>query len=184
MVAALVREFPALRLDLRLFELAGEGPVDADVEIFVEGASTATGGQVSELVHEPYVAVLPRPPAGRPVHDRAGRAARRAVGRQRLLPRTVPAGRARRLRGRRLRPAFHIETHDYPSAIAFVAAGMGITVLPRLGTATLPPGVRAVALVDPTPRRRVMLRAKDALRGHPAVARAVQLLTLAAGATR
>ncbi len=48
-------------------------------------------------------------------------------------------------------PAFHIETHDYPSAIAFVAAGVGITVLPRLGTATLPPGVRAVAAGRPDP---------------------------------
>ena len=31
-------------------------------------------------------------------------------------------------------PAFPIETHDYPTAVAFVAAGVGITVLPRLGT--------------------------------------------------
>ena len=66
-VATLVREFPQLRLDLRLFELAGETPVDADVEIFIEGASTGTGGRVLELLHEPYVAVLPtgHPLAGR-----------------------------------------------------------------------------------------------------------------------
>ena len=55
-------------------------------------------------------------------------------------------------------PAFHIETHDYPSAIAFVAAGVGITVLPRLSTAMLPPGVCAVPAVDPAPWRRIMLR--------------------------
>ena len=78
-------------------------------------------------------------------------------------------------------PAFPIETHDYPSAIAFVAAGVGITVLPRLGTAMLPPGVRVVPIVDPVPRRRIMLRARDAVREHPAVVRVVELLQDAAG---
>ena len=32
-------------------------------------------------------------------------------------------------------PDFRIETHDYPTAISFVAAGVGVTVLPGLGAA-------------------------------------------------
>jgi DNA-binding transcriptional LysR family regulator len=73
-------------------------------------------------------------------------------------------------------PAFHVEAHDYPSAIAFVAAGLGITVLPRLGATALPAGVRAVRVVDPVPRRRVMLRTRNAVRDHPALRRAEALL--------
>ena len=176
-VATLVREFPQLRLDLRLFELAGETPVDADVEIFIEGASTGSGGRVLELLHEPYVAVLPtgHPLAGREQIPLAELRDEQWVDndfsrgpcRQVVLDACATVGYT---------PAFHIETHDYPSAIAFVAAGVGITVLPRLGTAVLPPGVRVVPIVDPVPRRRIMLRARDALREHPAVVRVVELL--------
>jgi DNA-binding transcriptional LysR family regulator len=181
-VATLIREFPQLRLDLRLFELAGPDPVDPDVEIFIEGASTGSGGRVIELLHEPYVAVLP---AGHRLADHAeiplaelrdeqwvDNDFSRGPCRQVVLDACAAAGYT---------PAFPIETHDYPSAIAFVAAGVGITVLPRLGTAMLPPGVRVVPIVDPVPRRRIMLRARDAVREHPAVVRVVELLQDAAG---
>ena len=171
-VATLVREFPQLRLDLRLFELAGEAPVDPDVEIFIEGASTGSGGRVIELLHEPYVVVLP---TGHRLADHAeiplaelrdeqwvDNDFSRGPCRQVVLDACAAAGYT---------PAFPIETHDYPSAIAFVAAGVGITVLPRLGTAMLPPGVRVVPIVDPVPRRRIMLRARGrgarASRGGP-----------------
>lgn len=176
-VAVLVREFPQLRLDLRLFELAGDSPVDADVEIFVDGSSRGTGGQVIELLYEPYVVVLPE---GHRLADRAqiplaelrdeqwvDNDFSRGPCRQVVLDACAAAG---------FTPAFPIETHDYPTAVAFVAAGVGITVLPRLGTTMLPPGVRAVPVVDPVPRRRILLRVKDALSGHPAVTRAVELL--------
>ena len=182
-VAALTREFPQLRLDLRLFELAGDNPVEADVEVFVDGASRGSGGQVIELLHEPYVAVLP---AGHRLADRAqiplaelrdekwvDNDFSRGPCRQVVLDACAAAG---------FTPAFPIETHDYPTAVAFVAAGVGITVLPRLGTAMLPPGVRAVPVVDPVPRRRILLRVRDTLRGHPAVGRAVELLTEAVSA--
>jgi DNA-binding transcriptional LysR family regulator len=37
-------------------------------------------------------------------------------------------------------PPFHVEAHDYPTAIAFVDAGIGITVLPGLAARNLPAG--------------------------------------------
>jgi DNA-binding transcriptional LysR family regulator len=186
-VAVLAREFPQLRLDLRLIELAGEKPTPPDIEVLVEGAAppVTEGYQLVELLHEPYVVVLP---------DEHPLADRREIGlaelrdeqwvdndfsrgpcRQVVLDACAAAG---------FSPGFHIETHDYPSAIAFVAAGIGITVLPRLGTVTLPPGVRVVPVVDPVPRRRVLLRTRNAVREHPAVRRAAELLRDAAASTR
>jgi DNA-binding transcriptional LysR family regulator len=177
-VAALAEEFPRLRLDLRLFELAAEAPFVPDLEVFVDGAVPfATAGyRVTELLREPYVAVVP-------AHHRL--AAHDVVPlvelreepwvdndfshgpcRQLVLDACATAGFA---------PTFHVEAHDYPSALAFVAAGVGITVLPRLGAAVLPAGARAVPIVDP-PHRAIMLRIRNSARDHPAVLRAAKLL--------
>jgi DNA-binding transcriptional LysR family regulator len=178
-VAALAREFPQLRLDLRLVELAGEAPFRPDVEVFVDGAATSSvdGYRVTELLVEPYVAVLPagHALAGRPEVPLADLRDElwvdndfaRGPCRQLALDACAAAG---------FSPAIHVEAHDYPSAIAFVAAGLGVTVLPRLGAVALPAGVRAVPVVDPVPRRRIMLRTRDAVRDHPAVRRAAELL--------
>jgi len=64
-------------------------------------------------------------------------------------------------------PAFHIETQDYPTAIRFVAEGMGITVIPRLGLGTLPDSTVAVPIVNPTPRRSISVRVREAAADHP-----------------
>ena len=178
-VAALVREFPELRLDLRLVELAGESPVEADLDVRVEHDTSAPSGddREIELLRDPYLVVVPG------THRLAGHPAvplaelrdelwvdndfSRGVCRQVLLDACAAAGFA---------PTFRIETHDYPSAIAFVAEGVGITVLPRLGAAGLPAGVRAVPVVDPVPCRRIVLRTGAAVAGHPAVLRATELL--------
>ena len=44
------------------------------------------------------------------------------------------------------------------------------------GSTSVPAGVRAVRVVDPVPRRRVMLRTRNAVRDHPALRRAEALL--------
>lgn len=177
--AVLVREFPDLRLDLRLDELAGDGPVVPDLEIVVEGGPTllAQGYRQVELLDEPYVVVLPR------AHRLAARTGiplaalreetwvdndfSRGPCRQAVLDACAAAGFA---------PAFRIETHDYASATAFVAEGIGITVLPRLGASALPDGVRAVPVAHPVPRRRILLRTRNSVAEHPAVQRATELL--------
>ncbi len=178
-VAVLSREFPGLRLDLRLIELAGSEPFVVDVELFVDGApsSPLVGYDVHTLLDEPYVAVMHES------HPLAGAAAvslrelrgedwidndvMRGPCRQVVLDACAKVG---------FTPTFHVETQDYPSAIAFVAAGVGITVLPRLGAVTLPAGLRAVPVVDPVPVRRLMLRVREAVRDNPAVRRATELL--------
>lgn len=107
------------------------------------------------LLTEPYVAVLP---LGHPLADRDTIALRelraerwvdndvaRGPCRQTVLDACAAAGFA---------PTFQIEAPDYPSALALVGAGMGITVLPRLAASLPGPGLRAVPVIEPMPIRR------------------------------
>lgn len=179
LVATLTREFPELRIDLRLLELTRESDGPPDVEIFVEGgpSSSVRGYDVHPLLEEPYLAVLPvsHPLAGRDsvtLRDLADEPwvdndFSRGPCRQIVIDACASIGFA---------PDFHVETHDYPTAISFVAAGVGITVLPRLGLGVLPSGVAAVPVVEPTPMRRISVRVRESLRDNPAAHRIVELL--------
>jgi DNA-binding transcriptional LysR family regulator len=183
-VAGLMHEFPDLRLDLRLIELLGDEHPDPDIEIFVGGAAEhlRDGGgngqsKVHHLLDDPYVVVVPvdHALAGEPQVALGELATERWVDndfnrgfcRQVILDACTEAG---------FTPDFRIETHDYPTAISFVAAGVGVTVLPSLGTARLPAGVVAIPLVSPTPVRHEYVAVKASVEHHPAARRAVDLL--------
>lgn len=179
LVAALTQEFPNLRIDLRLLELAGE-LVDPDVEIFVEGAESSPirGYDVHALIDDPYVVVL------REDHPLAGRESIRLpeLANEAWVDNDFSRGPCRQVvidacASVGFSPGFHVETHDYPTAISFVAAGVGITVLPELGIGpALPSGLTAVPVVEPTPVRRISVRVRESLRQNPAVRRIVELL--------
>lgn len=178
-VAPLTREFPRLRLDLRLIELAGETPFVPDVEIFVEGAASTSldGYDVQPLLAEPYVAVVP---AGHRLAD-ATEVALVDLKDEAWIDNDLVRGPCRQIvidacAGKGFSPAFRVETQDYPSAIAFVAAGVGVTVLPLLAAASLPDGLRVVPVVDPVPVRHIRLRVRRVVGNHPAVRRAVELV--------
>ena len=74
-------------------------------------------------------------------------------------------------------PRFIVQAQDHYTAIAFVAAGVGITVLPQLAAVDVPKTVRKVRLSEPEPVRRISLLVKESLAGNPVAERAVQLLT-------
>ncbi|MBA4023304.1 MAG: LysR family transcriptional regulator [Gordonia sp.] len=178
-IAAITHEFPRLRVDLRLVELAHDSSGDPDVEIYVEGAASTSlrGYEVEELLSEPYVVVLPED------HLLAGRdhVELAALRDERWVDNDVSRGPCRQsildacsVVG--FSPGFHIETHDYPTAISFVAAGVGITVLPRLGVGILPPGLVSRPLINPTPMRTIAVRTREAVRDNPAVRRIIDLL--------
>jgi len=178
-VAAIAREFPRLRLDLRLIELLGADSGPPDVEIAVDGAESSdiAGYQVHPLLIEPYLAVVPATSA----------LARRAqvdlieLRDEAWVDNDVARGPCRQIlldacSTVRFSPAFHIETQDYPTAIRFVAEGIGITVIPRLGLDTLPNSTAAVPIANPTPQRSISIRIRDAAADHPAVTRLLELL--------
>jgi DNA-binding transcriptional LysR family regulator len=179
-VATLTREFPDLRVDLRLLELADEQRSAPDVEIFVEGAASSPlhGYHVHHLLEEPYLVVFPET---HPLADRET-VPLREIAEEPWVDNDFSRGPCRQVvldacSSVGFSPGFHVETHDYPTAISFVAAGAGITVLPRLGVgAMLPPGLVAVPVVDPVPVRRIAVRVREALHGNPAARRIIELL--------
>jgi DNA-binding transcriptional LysR family regulator len=62
-------------------------------------------------------------------------------------------------------PLFHIEAHDYPTAMAFVVAGSGVTVMPRLGADNLP---SRVPVTGPTPQRSIYALVNTSIEQTPA----------------
>jgi DNA-binding transcriptional LysR family regulator len=175
-VATLRAEFPELRLDLRLTEFT---PGDPDVDIFVEqqGGGHSPLVDVRRLATDPYLAVVrvDDPLAERAEVPLADLAARHWVDndlrdgpcRQVLVAACAQVG---------FTPRFVVETHDYRTAIAFVATGIGITVVPSLGVGELPKDLTTVAVVSPTPVRHISVAVKKAVTQHPAARRTVELL--------
>lgn len=183
-VAVLRSEFPDLRLDLRMTEFS---PADPDVDIFVEeqGGRHQSTVDVRRLAADPYLAVMrvDDPLAELAEVSLADLAVRQWVDndlregpcRQVLLDACAQAGFA---------PRFVVEAHDYRTAIAFVATGIGITVIPALGVGELPKDLTAVAVVSPTPVRHLGVAVKKSVARHPAARRTVELLeTLVRSAT-
>lgn len=179
-VAALSRELPELRLDLRLVELAGDDTPVPDVAIEVEhpGATDVLDGRDRQvLVEEPHLVVVPEGHR----HARAAEVSLAELRDEAWIDNDIARGPCRQIvldacDAAGFVPTFGVQAHDYPTALAFVAAGLGVTVLPRLGASALPPEVVAVPIAEPGPRRRIVLRTKAAVTDHPAVRRMTTLL--------
>ncbi|PFG44173.1 DNA-binding transcriptional LysR family regulator [Isoptericola jiangsuensis] len=187
-VHRLTTDYPGVRLDLALAETIADRVEDRpDVQVVVayDGYDPGRGFTAHHLLDDPYVAVLPtdHPHAGRAEIELAELRTERWIDndfargwcRRNLLEACHAAG---------FRPTFHVEAHDYPTAVAFVRAGIGITVLPRLGAAQLPPGVVAVPVVRPTPVRALYALVRDGLTASPPARTAVaELLAQGRSAT-
>lgn len=77
-------------------------------------------------------------------------------------------------------PTFRIQTHDYPSALALVSRGLGLSVMPALAATQAPPNVIRRPIVDPTPTRHIhALVLKDSA-DQPPVQRTLALTKTAA----
>jgi DNA-binding transcriptional LysR family regulator len=172
-VRRLTSEFPGVRLDLALREWLPDDPADrSDVQIAVERPDFAPGPGFTahHLLDDPYVVVLPagHPLASRDEIELAELATEHWVDndfargwcRRNLVEACTAAG---------FRPPFHVEAHDYPTALAFVAAGIGITVLPEIGAIHLPAGTCAVSVVRPVPVRSILAVVRDAVAHTPPV---------------
>lgn len=180
-------EFPEVSLSLALVETPPTTASDAaDLQLVVADDAYAppAGLRAERLLTEPYVAVVSAD------HELASRdevdlvdlsgyvwvsndAPENYCARN-LATACAAAGFA---------PTYGIETLDHHAAIALVATGVGITVVPRLCASALPDGVRVLGLTHPTPTRTIYALT-TAAEGSPPLRRALGVLRGCAAESR
>ncbi|PUB26918.1 DNA-binding transcriptional LysR family regulator [Promicromonospora sp. AC04] len=79
-------------------------------------------------------------------------------------------------------PRYAARLDDHRAALSLVAAGIGVTVLPRLAVPELFEGIVALPLVQPAVSRRIVVHAGQDRRRAALVACAVKQLRISAGA--
>ncbi|MEV0678448.1 LysR family transcriptional regulator [Actinosynnema sp. NPDC050436] len=175
-VAAFKARHADVQLDLKLTEPAdpivevGAGRADVALSVFPREAEVPRGVHVEHLLDDPYLAVLPRGHdlARKRVLDLADLADEPWVDavnppghcRDIVLDNCAAAGFA---------PNFVLESDDYPTAQGFVAAGLGVTIVPKLGLGVVHPGVVVRKLRHPEPTRTICAAIRQDSIGSPAV---------------
>lgn len=81
------------------------------------------------------------------------------------------------------RPRFVVESEDYTTAQGFVAAGLGVGLIPRLGLGSPHPDVVVRRLVGPEPRRSIHVAVRETAPAQPALTTFVRALRDAAHAS-
>ncbi|WP_394942054.1 LysR family transcriptional regulator [Psychromicrobium sp. YIM B11713] len=187
----LMDEFPELRLELMLNE-GPEGPEskrhaekpDIDLVVYSEHFESvpANGYILQHLANDPYVAVLHRE------HPLAHRAwiELSELRDEDWVDNDFSNGLCTRIVMRAcsaagFRPRYVAQAQDHYTAIAFVASGVGVTVVPRLAAVALSDSVRVVRLSNPEPVRGISVLIKESLEQTPVVRRTLELLAECAG---
>ncbi len=121
------------------------------------------------LLDDPYRAVLPKghPLAAKRVIDLADLAGEPWVGSERPGPCLDVVLAACAAAG--FSPNFVVESEDYATAQGFVAAGLGLSVIPRTGLGAGHPGVVVRRLRRPEPVRAVYAAVRETSLDQPAV---------------
>jgi DNA-binding transcriptional LysR family regulator len=189
-VARFRAEHPSVKLDLKLTEPLDPmleivaGRADVAIVVHPSSAEAAPGVQLVHLLDDPYLAVLPRG------HD---------LCRKRVLDlndladdpwvnAAMSAGVCQDIvidacAGAGFAPNFVVESDDYPTAQGFVAAGLGVTIVPKLGLGVPHPGVVIRRLRRPEPFRAIYAAFREAGATNPAAASLLDALKAAVAAS-
>ena len=185
------REFPDLVLDLSLNELGPEpaNPARRDLDITTEDADMEgierPGHCRHVLAEETYRVVAPRGHELLTEWERQVPMA--ALAGQPLIDNDYHGNTCTRIianacRAAGFTPRYVARSEDHHTALAFVAAGVGATIVPALAAPESMPGVDSRELVNPSPRRRVVVHVRDGAADAPPVVRALELLDAAVAA--
>ncbi|MFJ3668263.1 LysR family transcriptional regulator [Streptomyces sp. NPDC090106] len=184
-VARLRAGHPGVRIDLKLVD--PEDPLPdvregrADLALVV-GPRTAPGVRLLHLLDDPYLAVLPEghplaAPGPLRLADLAGEP---WVGSE--WPGPCLDAQLAACESAGFRPRFAVESEDYVTAQGFVAAGLGVTLIPRLGLAHgTRPGVAVRELRAPQPVRSLYAAVRETAPPQPALDAFIEALRAAAG---
>ncbi|GAA4399402.1 LysR family transcriptional regulator [Fodinibacter luteus] len=179
LVQRLRKEFPDLVLDLVLTEVEQHGPApDIDLVIDPPDHPLPGGYRRTELTEDPFVAIVPR---GHHLAERGSVALAELRG-ETWVSNDYPRSAGHRLvvaacSAAGFRPRFTVQAQDHHTAIGFVGAGIGVSVLPGLAARSLPATVVRLTLEAPAPVRHLAAVVRDLGAPHPAAERAVALLT-------
>lgn len=182
----LTDELPDLRLNFLLTEGRG-ARVPLDIELVIDHAESADppdGFRRIPLLDDDYVLAVPGSHefASRDLLPLSEIAGQKLVQFDAMVnPCQVVAQRACEAAG--FSPVYAVHAEDHYTALAFVAAGMGIGLVPRLATTNLPSGVTLVEVTDPTPVRWISLLIRESAVPNLAADRAVQILQQIVAAT-
>jgi DNA-binding transcriptional LysR family regulator len=186
-VAAVRREFPGIRLDLKLVEPEDpmpeieKGRADVAIVVIPQLRPPAKGVELVHLLDDPYRVVLSRahPLARKRVLDLGELAEDGWVGtewppgpcRDIVMDACAAAG---------FTPNFAVEAEDYQTAQGFVAAGIGVCLVPGLALGSQNAGVVTRKIRRPEPFRPIYAAIGAHAREQPAVRRLIEVLSEAA----
>ncbi len=182
---ALRREFPDLVLDMSLNELGPEpaNPTRRDLDITTEDADAdgieRPGHSRHVLTEESYRVVAPR--GHELLEEWDAQVPLAALAGQALIDNDYHGNSCTRIIGKACRaagfaPRYVARSEDHHTALAFVAAGVGATILPRLAVPESMAGIDSRELVNPSPRRRIVVHVRDGAADAPPVVRALEIL--------
>lgn len=179
-VGPLLTEHPDVQLDLHIadaFEAGRRPRPDLQLVVAPPGLEPPPGYDLVHLVDDAYVVALP---AAHGAALQEGALCLRDLADEEWVDNDVAKGWCRQVvldacAAVGMRPRFRVEAHDYPSALALVAAGLGVSVMPSLGAQDLPPGVVTRPLARPTPVRRIGILVLRESMSSPVARRALEL---------
>lgn len=180
-LARLRRDHPGVQLDLRLLDPEDSLPEvergEADVALVVRPrAERRPGLRLAHLLDDPYLAAVPagHPLAGREAVDLAELAGEPWIGSEPPGPCLDVVLGACAAAG--FGPDFVARSEDYATALGFVAAGLGVALVPRLGAGARHPGVALLAVRNPEPVRTVQAAVRESTSEQPALAALLRAL--------
>jgi DNA-binding transcriptional LysR family regulator len=194
-VAKFRAEHPGVRLDLRLgqppYAIDGGDSGTTDIELIVARPGPVTdvapGVALVHLLDDPYLAVLPH---GHRLAD-ADTVELSELAQDSWIDNEFPPGTCRSIMldafaAAGFEPSFVVEADDYPTAQGFVAAGVGVTMVPRIGLrpelGQVHPSVVVRRIRNPEPVRSIYAAVPEAVAEYPAVQAMLTALTEAAAA--
>ncbi|HBX82871.1 MAG: LysR family transcriptional regulator [Propionibacteriaceae bacterium] len=183
-VRTVVADYPELRLDLRVQQESTELEASrADVEVLVAPTDFVAppGFRAQHLLNEAYEVVVHErhPFATRPFVEMAELADERWISSESEQSWCrINTHRCATAAG--FEPQYSVHTGGHQTATAFVAAGIGIAVMPHLCTLGAPANVRVIPIVNPTPVRSIHAMVRRSVEATPAVSLVLQGLMAAA----
>ncbi|MGA6163735.1 LysR family transcriptional regulator [Amycolatopsis magusensis] len=192
-VAAVRRDFPGVRLSLKLTEpedplpSVESGETDFAIVVLPQQGRPAKNVDLFPLLDDPYRAVLPKshPLASKEVIDLADLGGEPWIAIDPLGPCLDILLGACGEAG--FTPEFAVECEDYATAQGFIAAGLGVMLIPELGLGSPHPGVVVRPVVRPDVVRCIHAAVAWHARGLPVVRHLVDGLRAASvrpGTTR